>query len=74
MDQIPTNLWSSLPYPALTNIFQYLNFKDLIAASEVCRDWYEASRSPLLWKDLFYSNFRVDRSVQKISGKLNEKV
>lgn len=63
-------MWAFLPYPALYKIFHYLNYKDLVCVSEVCRTWYEVSRDDFLWRDLFFENFLVDKSVPIISGKV----
>ncbi|XP_050306977.1 F-box/WD repeat-containing protein 5 [Anthonomus grandis grandis] len=63
------SLWGYLPYPALQNIFHHLNYKELISAGMVCKLWYQASRNDLLWRDLFYDNFLVDKSVPVVSGK-----
>ncbi|XP_044268682.1 F-box/WD repeat-containing protein 5 [Tribolium madens] len=62
-------MWAFLPYPALFKIFQYLNYKDLVRVSEVCHNWYEVSRDDFLWKDLFFENFLVDKSVPIVSGR-----
>lgn len=61
--------WAFLPYPALINVFQYLSYKELINVSEMCVSWFEASRNDKLWRNLFYRNFLVDRSVPIASGK-----
>ncbi|KAJ8952508.1 hypothetical protein NQ318_003304 [Aromia moschata] len=69
MSEPDGNFWRFLPYPALYKIFQHLNYKDLIAAGQVCKLWYEASLNDLLWKELFFKNFLVDRSVPVVTGK-----
>lgn len=61
--------WAYLPYPALFKIFQYLDYKELLRTGEVCRFWFQASRDEFLWKQLFYTNFNVDRSVPVVAGK-----
>lgn len=60
--------WSYLPYPAIFKIFQHLNYKELLKVGEVCQFWYQVSRDDLLWKELFYYNFNVDRSVPVLTG------
>lgn len=62
------SLWPYLPHAALFHIFQYLNYKELVKVGEVCPSWCEVSRDELLWKQLFYRNFKVDRSVPIITG------
>lgn len=63
------SLWSYLPYPALFNIFHYLNHKDLTTVSGVCQSWYEVSRDDFLWKALFFRKFEINKSVPIIPGK-----
>ncbi|KAL1491654.1 hypothetical protein ABEB36_012218 [Hypothenemus hampei] len=69
MNETEGSLWCYLPYPALYKIFQHLNYKELILAGKVCKLWFQASRNDLLWRDLFYENFLVDRSVPVLAGK-----
>lgn len=70
MNDTEGSLWCYLPYPALYKIFQHLTYTDLIAAGEVCKLWFEASRNDLLWRDLFYKNFLVDKSVPVVAGSI----
>lgn len=63
--------WAYLPYPALINVFQHLNYKELINVSQMCVSWFEASRNDKLWRNLFYRNFLVDRSVPIPAGKIS---
>lgn len=64
--------WAYLPHPAIFKIFKYLNYKELLKVGEVCQFWYQASRDDLLWKELFYYNFNVDRSVPVLTGNVNK--
>lgn len=64
------SFWLYLPEPVLFQIFSYLNHKELLTVGEVCRRWFEVSRDDLLWRDLFYKNFKIDRSVPIIAGEL----
>lgn len=61
-------MWEFLPAPALFTTFQYLGYKDLVNAGKVCHHWYMVSKDEFLWKELFYRNFKVDRSVKIVSG------
>lgn len=61
-------LWSQLPYTVLFQIFQYLNYKELSRAGEVCQYWYQVSRDELLWKRLLYYYFNVDNSIPAPAG------
>ncbi|KAJ8934935.1 hypothetical protein NQ314_013094 [Rhamnusium bicolor] len=69
MSEPDGSYWRFLPYPALYKIFQHLTYKELISAGQVCRLWYDASLNDLLWKDLFFKNFLVDKSVPVVTGK-----
>lgn len=64
------DLWSQLPYTVLFQVFQYLTYKELIRAGEVCRYWYQVSRDDLLWKRLLYDYFNVENSIPVVPGKL----
>lgn len=68
MNEPDGSYWRFLPYPALINIFKYLTYKDLVAAGQVCKSWYQTSLNDLLWKELFFKNFLVDKSVPVVSG------
>lgn len=68
MNEVEDSLWCYLPYPALYKIFQHLSYKELISTGNVCKLWFQASRNDLLWRDLFYQNFLVDRSVPVVAG------
>ncbi|KAG5889639.1 hypothetical protein JTB14_028918 [Gonioctena quinquepunctata] len=61
--------WNFLPYPALYKIFHYLSYKELISVGQVCKSWYEASLDDFLWKELFFKNFLVDRTIPVVSGR-----
>lgn len=62
------DLWSQPPYTVLYQIFQYLSYKELAKAGEVCQYWYQVSRDELLWKRLLYYYFNVDRSIPVAPG------
>ena len=42
---------SPLPFDVLFTIFQYLQYEDLMTATEVCREWLKVATNSLLWKD-----------------------
>ncbi|XP_066142141.1 F-box/WD repeat-containing protein 5 [Euwallacea fornicatus] len=69
MNEAEGSLWCYLPYPALYKIFQHLTYKELLSVGNVCKHWLQASRNDLLWRDLFYRDFLVDRSVPVAAGK-----
>lgn len=62
------SLWSRIPYTVLFQIFQYLDYNDLIKVGEVCRYWYQVSHDELLWKRLFYYYFNVNSSIPVTPG------
>lgn len=66
-DQIMAS-WNYLPYPVLFNIFEYLNYTDMITAGLTCKSWQVASMDDLLWKKRFFENFIAYRSTPLIPG------
>ncbi|XP_006007070.1 F-box/WD repeat-containing protein 5 [Latimeria chalumnae] len=56
---------SLLPDSILYQIFLSLDHDDVLSAGLVCRQWYSVSRDEILWKELFYHYYRVDRSVPR---------
>ena len=42
----------SAGYFAMLHVFKYLNTKDRLAASKVCRLWHQISRHPSLWTNI----------------------
>lgn len=61
--------WNYIPDPMLLQIFQYLSAKELLDAGRTCRLWNRVSYDELLWKQLFYKDFKIDRSVGIVPGK-----
>lgn len=61
--------WYYLPDPILLHIFQYLSARELLDVGLTCRSWLCVSYDELLWKDLVYHNFKIDRSVKIAPGK-----
>ncbi|GJQ67242.1 hypothetical protein Trydic_g8147 [Trypoxylus dichotomus] len=57
------NKWYYLPTTILLKIFGYLNYNEILRTALVCKRWHEIGRDELLWKELFYSHFRVDRTI-----------
>lgn len=45
-----SNPWSSLPYPALVEIYRHLKDKDRGCAAQVCQTWEGAFNNPTLWR------------------------
>jgi hypothetical protein len=63
--------WYYLPDAILLHIFQYLSAKELLDVGLTCRSWLRVSYDELLWKDLFYHNFKIDPSVKIVPGMCN---
>lgn len=61
--------WAYLPEPMLLHIFQYLSAYDILTAGRTCKDWCRSSYDDLLWKNLVYRHFKIDRSVEIMPGK-----
>uniref|UniRef100_A0A1B6DP33 F-box domain-containing protein n=2 Tax=Clastoptera arizonana TaxID=38151 RepID=A0A1B6DP33_9HEMI len=73
--RISGNSWNYMPDPMLINIFQYLTAKELLDAGLTCRFWNKISYDELLWKHLFYKDYKIDPSIGIMPGKtswLNE--
>jgi hypothetical protein len=60
--------WYYLPDSILLHIFQYLSARELLDVGLTCRSWLRVSYDEFLWKDLFYSNFKIDPSVKIVPG------
>ncbi|KAK2702827.1 hypothetical protein QYM36_018578, partial [Artemia franciscana] len=46
--------WSCLPEEVICTFYEYLNFRDVEAASQTCRSWYAA----------FINNSKIHRNVE----------
>lgn len=55
--------WCYLPEAALLQVFSYLDHIELLNVGLVCRSWLPISRDDLLWRDLFYRDFKIDASL-----------
>lgn len=74
MNKIDGSFWCYLPYPVLYTIFEYLNYKDLVAAGQVCKLWYEVAQDDLLWKKRFFENFITFKNTPLMPGNHMEKI
>jgi F-box/WD-40 domain protein 5 len=63
--------WYYLPDSILLHIFQYLSARELLDVGLTCRSWLRVSYDEFLWKDLFYSNFKIEPSVKIVPGRLS---
>lgn len=58
------NIISNLPLEISYKIFSYLDYRDLIAASVVCKSWYNIINTDMIWiKLLIKDKFIVDKEV-----------
>ncbi|XP_022197374.2 F-box/WD repeat-containing protein 5 isoform X3 [Nilaparvata lugens] len=56
-------LWNYAPDIILLDVFQYLDATELLKAGKVCRRWNRLSMDEMLWKALFYKDFKIDRNI-----------
>lgn len=56
------NYWCYLPEAALLQIFSYLDYKEILNAGLVCKNWNSVSYDDLLWRDIFHRDFKVDKT------------
>lgn len=68
-DSIDALNWAFIPDPILLQVFQHLTAKEILTAGLVCKDWCRVSYDDILWKNLVYRHFKIDRSVEKMPGK-----
>ncbi|XP_046999141.1 F-box/WD repeat-containing protein 5 [Schistocerca americana] len=61
--------WNYIPDTILLHIFQYLTARELLNVGLTCKRWLSVSYDELLWKNLLYSTFKIDRSVGIAPGK-----
>ncbi|XP_048368445.1 F-box/WD repeat-containing protein 5 [Sphaerodactylus townsendi] len=54
-----------LPDSILFDIFQYLDYKDVLSVGQVCHQWHAVARDEVLWKELFYRYYGVARDVPR---------
>ncbi|RZF37401.1 hypothetical protein LSTR_LSTR011678 [Laodelphax striatellus] len=55
--------WNYASDIVLLDVFQYLNATELLIAGKVCRRWNRLSMDEMLWKALFYKDFKIDRNI-----------
>lgn len=69
------NYWCYLPENALLQIFSYLDYKDILNAGLVCKNWNNISYDDLLWRDIFRRDFKIDKTSypSKLTTFLNSK-
>jgi len=63
---VPNDIWLSA--------FSYLDMKDLLKASHVCKLWHEIAQADILWQrwaDAFQENVPIDRAKRKAKAFFN---
>ncbi|KAK3088736.1 hypothetical protein FSP39_023151 [Pinctada imbricata] len=61
--------WHMLPENILVHVFSYLPAPSLLKASMVCRCWNRVAFDELLWKDLFYRHWSINREIGLAPGR-----
>ena len=59
----------ALPDSLVLEIFLHLPHDAVLNAGLTCRQWLAVSRDEFLWRELFYSYYRIPRSVPRHPGK-----
>ncbi|TRZ03559.1 hypothetical protein DNTS_013479 [Danionella cerebrum] len=54
-----------LPDSLVLDIFLHLPHEAVLSAGLSCRQWFAVSRDEFLWRELFYSFYRIPRSVPR---------
>ncbi|XP_041481753.1 F-box/WD repeat-containing protein 5-like [Lytechinus variegatus] len=62
------SLWLCLPESLVVNIFSYLTSSELQRAGCSCRTWLRISHDELLWKNLLYREWKINREIPLPSG------
>ncbi|XP_077986994.1 F-box/WD repeat-containing protein 5-like [Glandiceps talaboti] len=57
------NVWLCLPDSLLLHILSYLPSQQLLSSCQVCKHWSKVIRDESLWKQLFYKELKIDRSL-----------
>lgn len=57
-----------LPDSLVLEIFLRLTHAAVLNAGLTCRQWFAVSRDEFLWRELFYSYYRIPRSVPRHPG------
>ncbi|XP_058861646.1 F-box/WD repeat-containing protein 5 [Acipenser ruthenus] len=55
----------ALPDSLVLQIFESLEFQDVLSAGLVCRQWLAVSRDEFLWRELFYRYYGIPRAVPR---------
>ena len=61
----------ALPDSLVLEIFLHLPHSAVLSAGLACRQWLNVSRDEFLWRELFYSYYRIPRSVPRHPGTYN---
>ncbi|XP_030853545.1 F-box/WD repeat-containing protein 5 [Strongylocentrotus purpuratus] len=62
-DKDKMSLWLCLPESIVVNIFSYLTSNELQRAGCSCRTWLRISHDELLWKNLLYREWKINRAI-----------
>lgn len=59
----------ALPDSLVLEIFLRLPHDTVLSAGLACRQWLAVSKDEFLWRELFYSYYRIPRSVPRHPGR-----
>ncbi|KAJ8300704.1 hypothetical protein KUTeg_022223 [Tegillarca granosa] len=69
VDSLPS--WQFLPDDIILYVFSFLPASSVLRCSSVCRSWLRVAKDELLWKELFYRHWQIDRKIPMAQGKLS---
>lgn len=62
-------VWEHIPDDITLHVFTFLPAAALLQAAQVCRCWNRVTRDELLWRDLFYRHWKIDRNIPMAPGR-----
>ena len=57
-------IWQKLPHDVLFHVFSFLDPKELVECSHLCKSWYTSANDDMLWKRLVLSYYKVPPTTQ----------
>lgn len=64
-----SSVWENIPDSITLHVFSFLPAACLLQAGKVCRCWNRVTRDELLWRDLFYRHWKIDRNISMAPGR-----
>ncbi|CAH1785488.1 unnamed protein product [Owenia fusiformis] len=56
--------WEGFPDSLILHIFHFLDAHTLLRAAQTCKTWNRVAIDELLWKDLFYCKWKIERGIK----------